>query len=142
MTQHVFIVRSQMMPVGRIKKKAVPTGNTKKFLKVFDVAETKIEEEFVPTGSSDCQVDDLQLAQDLELKLKELEENNFVVINITPIISGSYSYKAEWSAKFSAGYGYGVVFRNLCHFSNIKKIGMTHDSIFRLQQSISRTSIR
>ncbi|REL25698.1 NAD(P)/FAD-dependent oxidoreductase [Thalassotalea euphylliae] len=36
----------------------------------------------------------------------------------------------------------GVVFRNLCHFSNIKKIGMTHDSIFRLQQSISRTSIR
>ena len=26
-----------------------------------------------------------------------------------------------------------VVFRNLCHFSIIKKIGMTHDSIFRLQ---------
>jgi len=23
-----------------------------------------------------------------------------------------------------------VVFRNLCHFSNIKKTGVTHDSIF------------
>ena len=30
-----------------------------------------------------------------------------------------------------------VVFRNLCHFSIIKKTGVTHDSIFRLQQSIS-----
>ncbi len=30
-----------------------------------------------------------------------------------------------------------VVFRNLCHFSIIKKIGVTHDSIFRFQQSIS-----
>ncbi|SEK89055.1 LysR family transcriptional regulator, regulator of abg operon [Colwellia chukchiensis] len=30
-----------------------------------------------------------------------------------------------------------VVFRNLCHFSIINKIGVTHDSIFRLQQSIS-----
>ena len=32
---------------------------------------------------------------------------------------------------------YRVVFRNLCHFSIIKKTGVTHDSIFRLQQSIS-----
>jgi len=30
-----------------------------------------------------------------------------------------------------------VVFRNLCHFSIIKKTGVTHDSIFRFQQSIS-----
>lgn len=107
----VFFVPSKMCATGKTKKKAIPTGNSKKMLGgLLSVAETKVVEEFVPTGVSDCQVDSVALAMDLEAKLHELEVNGYVIVNITPIISGSYSYKAEWSAKFSAGYGYGYGF--------------------------------
>ena len=34
-----------------------------------------------------------------------------------------------------------VVFRNLCHFVNLFKIGMTHYPSFRLQQSVRTTAI-
>jgi hypothetical protein len=64
-----------------------------------------------------------------------------------PTISNFYREKASFILQKLGNYplislakskGFlKVVFRNLCHFSNIKKTGMTHDSIFRLQQSIS-----
>jgi hypothetical protein len=33
-----------------------------------------------------------------------------VIVNINPVISGSYAFKSQWSAKFKAGYGYGYGF--------------------------------
>ncbi|OES24228.1 hypothetical protein [Alteromonas macleodii] len=107
----VFIVPAKMSPKGRMKKKAVPTGKkVKKFFGLVEVNETKVVDEFVPNGQSDCQVDSVALANDLEVKLQELAANGYAIINITPVISGSYAYKAEWSGKFSAGYGYGYGF--------------------------------
>lgn len=109
--EQVFIVPSKMMPVGRIRKKSVPTGNAKKVLGgLFSVNETEVHEEFEQTGQSDCQVDTQALALDVETKLQELAAAGFAVINITPIISGAYAYKSEWSARYHAGYGYGYGF--------------------------------
>ena len=108
--EQVFIVHSKMCPTGKVKKKAVPTGKKKKLLGIISIDETELQEEFVKTGESDCQVDTEALAQDLQIKLQELEVSGYSVINITPIISGSYGFKAEWSAKYSAGYGYGYGF--------------------------------
>ena len=108
----VFFVPSKMCATGKTNKKAVPTGNSKKvFGGLLSVPETKLVEEFVPTGVSDCQIDNVTLAFDLEAKLHELEVSGYVIVNITPIISGTYAYKAQWSTKFSAGYGDGYGFR-------------------------------
>ncbi|TMO21671.1 hypothetical protein [Pseudoalteromonas sp. S4741] len=58
------------------------------------------------------------------------------------LLSGDVIYEVN-NTKIAEPYDFlsellkAVVFRNLCHFSNIKKTGVTHDSIFRLQQSIS-----
>jgi hypothetical protein len=104
----IFFVPSKMCASEKTKKKAAPTGNSKKvFGGVLSVPDTKRVEEVVPTGVSDCQVDNVTLAFDLEAKLHELKVNGYVIVNITPIISGTYSYNAQWSIKFSAGYGCG-----------------------------------
>ena len=100
-----------MRPTGKVRKTAVPTGKKKKvFYGLISFDEKEVKEEFVKDGVSDCQVDTVALAEDLQMKLEELKKNNYDVINITPIISGSYAFKAEWSAKYSAGYGYGYGF--------------------------------
>jgi hypothetical protein len=106
-----FFVPSSMAHTGKVKKKAVPTGEKKKaFFGMIEVAETKIEEEFVPTGHSDCQVDGVALSLSVENTINQLVANGYSIINIIPIISGAYAYKSEWSAKFKAGYGYGYGF--------------------------------
>ena len=91
-------------------KKAIPAGKKKQLFGVVSVDETTAEEKFVQTGISDCQVDSFALAIDVETKINELEASGFVIVNINPVISGSYAFKSECSAKFKAGYGYGYGF--------------------------------
>lgn len=105
--KNVIFVPAPMKSVGKIKKRSVPTGNKKKVLGLFEMNETVLHEEYVPTGMSDCEVDGVQLATDLQTKISELESNGYAIINITPVISGSYTSKYEWSAKMKAGYGFG-----------------------------------
>lgn len=106
-----IFVPSTMAPKGKVKKKAIPTGNKKKVLGgLLTVNETVVEQAFVPDGVSDCQIDGVKLAHDLEQKIAELEAAGFSIINITPLISGAYASKYEWSAKMKAGYGYGYGF--------------------------------
>ena len=60
------------------------------------------------------------------------------VANTTPGMNSMAVFHDVWMAKWNVNSAFVlVVFRNLCHFSIIKKTGVTHDSIFRLQQSIS-----
>ncbi|KGK01575.1 hypothetical protein ND6B_0054 [Pseudoalteromonas sp. ND6B] len=61
------------------------------------------------------------------------------IMDCSESVFGSHSeeYIIEQIHFAAHATGLLVVFRNLCHFSIIKKTGVTHDSIFRLQQSIS-----
>lgn len=52
-------------------------------------------------------------------------------------IMNAFGHQAEATIDTQKPSFREVVFRNLCHFSIINKTGVTHDSIFRLQQSIS-----
>jgi len=73
----------------------------------------------------------------LEKELKSIMDNtNFGGTNLLNATDGKFDLTAV-TFQVGSSTAETVVFRNLCHFSIIKKTGVTHDSIFRFQQSIS-----
>lgn len=67
------------------------------------------------TGTSDCRIDAKRLAADLASLVEEINRHGYEVATVTPVTSGSYSYKYDsltaWdNVTGTFGYGYGFSF--------------------------------
>lgn len=108
----VVIVEAFFSPIGKNEQYQVPTGRTKKSLwGLLETEEMETRSRWVQTGYSDCDIDAARLATDLQKAIDNLDAGGYEVLTITPITSGNYNYKAEWSRASNnlvvAGYGYG-----------------------------------
>jgi len=102
-------------PIGEQKTIKVPTGEKKKGFFGGEKDVTRKETKWEQTGWSDCNVDSVRLASDLDIEVKKLNRDGFEIISITPITSGSYdwNYKVSsggYEGKGYGGYGYGYGF--------------------------------
>ena len=86
---------------------------------VFRKQEVEVEEpifadceEYVPTGqASDTIIDIDRLAESIEIACNSLDRDGYEVHSITPVICGSYDWRARGvssaHAKVAGGFGYG-----------------------------------
>jgi len=108
-------VNSYFKPVGKEVSVKVPTGEKKKGFFGGEKDITRTEKKWEQTGWSDCEIDGLRLAQDVQKVIEQLNADGYVVVSITPITSGRYNYNYAWKANGSrmdnhcagGGYGYG-----------------------------------
>jgi hypothetical protein len=109
----VMYIEAKFKPVGKIRTVKVPTGEKRKgwFGGEKDVM-TK-EQRWEQTGWSDCEIDGGCLAEDMQSAIRNLNDEGYEVVSITPVSSGKYEYK--WAQQKGSsncggsgfGYGYG-----------------------------------
>jgi hypothetical protein len=122
----ISYVKAYFKPIGKEVKVKVPTGEKKKGFfggeKEVMTEETRWEQ----TGWSDCEIDGERLSKDIEIAIQSLNQADYEVIAISPVISGNYFYKYQAegissSKRFfsetekvsggaSYGFGYGYSF--------------------------------
>lgn len=106
-------VPSFFQPIYKEVTVKVPTGNTKRFLGIIDIDEKIRQKKIIQDGWSDCQIDGERLNEDINNVLNKLNQDNYEVISISPITSGTWAYKYQQNdinngnGKGSYGYGYG-----------------------------------
>jgi len=103
----VVFVQAQFKSIGSEKVVKVPTGEKKKGFLGGESDITRDEKKWVQIGVSDCQIDTERLTKDLQEMVEHLNKDGYEVVNVTQVISGRYSHKAESGAGYGWGYGYG-----------------------------------
>jgi len=65
--------------------------------------------ENLKTGFSDSEIDGGRLTQDLQQAVRQLNNDGYDVVSVTPVASGSYRWKYEQAqgSTYGGGYGYG-----------------------------------
>lgn len=121
MYKNVFIA-ADFANKRNLAKVKVETGETKKNLFGKDKPVTKKINKYVDTNKkSDSLIDGASLANNMNLKMKELSEEGYEIISITPVESGSYNanhkmgsissskriFSETEAVSGSTGYGYG-----------------------------------
>lgn len=115
----VVHVPAFFVPVGKNKTVKVATGETKKGFFGGEKDVFRKESQWEQTGWSDCRIDSERLANDLAEVIKGLNSEDYEVVSVTPITSGSYDWKYnvksggyQDSGYGGYGYGYGYSFTN------------------------------
>lgn len=108
MHNRVVYIPAKFATVGKRHVVQVPMGKTKSgwFGKQPIMAE---ETKFEPTGTSDCNINVGQLADEIAADVQVLNEEGYEVVTVTPLITGDYDYRTRWSfwGCAAADYGYG-----------------------------------
>jgi len=136
--EKIVYVKAYFCSVGKEVIVKVPTGETKKGLFGGDKEITRKEKQWKHTGYSDCKVDGKRLSEDLQIAINCLNDENYSVKSITPVISGSYNYKFQAqgitssdrllretekvSGGASYGYGYGYSYTDSMIIHAVKNV--------------------
>ncbi|MDD5412088.1 MAG: hypothetical protein PHF31_11860 [Methylobacter sp.] len=91
----VIYVNAFFKPVGKNVTFKVPTGEKKKGLFGGEKEITRKETRWQQTGFSDCKIDGERLSEDVAKAIAQLNQEDYEVISVLPIISGDYYYKYE-----------------------------------------------
>lgn len=117
MSRHkVVFVQSQFGSTYKEKTVHKPTGEKGKLFGLFSYDETVAKKERVATGPSDCAIDGVTLAYDLQLALSQLEEEGYEVVSIAPVTSGAHQHELKEirskgiTGGVESGYGYAYGF--------------------------------
>jgi hypothetical protein len=112
MINRVVYVPAHWAPTGKYRTVKVPTGEKASglFGGLKDV--TRKEQQFIRTGTSDCDIDTERLADDIGKAVAELNGAGYEVIAVTPLTSGAYNAEMRWgwTGNGGVGYGYGYSF--------------------------------
>lgn len=111
----VVYVKAKFKPVGKEVTIKVPTGITKKGLLGGKKELTIEKKEWQQTGWSDREIDGARLSDEINQAVTKLNQEDYEVVAIQPVISGAYNY--AWneysrgnmhsaSTCYSYGYGY------------------------------------
>jgi len=100
----VVLVKCFFRPIREEVTVKIPTGEKKKGFFGGEKEVYRREKKWQETGVSDCMVDSSRLASDLEVEIRKLNEDGYVVLSVTPIMSGSYDYDFN-SESVSGGGG-------------------------------------
>ena len=111
-------INSYFKAVGENVAVQVPTGEKKKGIFGGEKDILRTEQRWEQTGYSDCEIDGLRLANEINEAIQNLNSEGYVVASITPVTSGryNYEYKANGSRNdnhcagggFGYGYGYSI----------------------------------
>ena len=91
----VIYVNAFFKPVGKKVTVEVPTGEKKKGLFGGEKDITRKETQWKQTGFSDCEIDGERLSNDVAKAIAQLNQEDYEVISVLPVISGGYYYKYE-----------------------------------------------
>jgi hypothetical protein len=112
MINRVVYVPAHWAPIGKYRTVKVPTGE--KVSGVFGGLKdaTRKEQQYVQTGTSDCDIDAKRLADDIADAVTELNTDGYEVVAVTPLTSGAYNAEMKWgwTGNGGVGYGYGYSF--------------------------------
>ena len=103
----VVHIQAYFMPEYEDKKVKVATGETRKTIFGGEKEVTRKEIQRVQKGWSETFIDTERLASDLDTQVKKLNDDGYEVVSVTPITSGTYSFKYDVSSGGNSNNGYG-----------------------------------
>ena len=110
-------IPAYFLPTGNYKTVKVSTGKTKQSISGYQKEVTKKEQQWEQTGWSDSEIDSVKLSEDLMEAIKQLNNDSYEVISVTPITSGKYNYAHQHDnikdgQSYGYGFGYGYSYTN------------------------------
>lgn len=106
----VSYIRARFKEIGDEVRVSVPTGEMEKgFLGSKPVMREEVR--WNPTGVSDCLVDGLRLAKDIQDEVEALNNIGYEVVTLQPTISGTYFGGSDMGYGFSYTEGVTIISR-------------------------------